>query len=213
MKRFSMGIRGKIVLTAALIAVIGVASVAALLTWQAANGLTDTAKQVLSTAAHQEAEHVNAEFARAITAARALARTTLAMRQAKNPDRTTFESILKNEIDPEPQWFGIWGTFEPNAFDGKDADFAGDKAPVTAVKSNGRYVPYVYRTDTGLTFDKSYDFDTSTNSLDYYSTPMKAQKLYVTNPAGWNFGTEQAPNWVGWSASAYRSSRMGNRSA
>jgi methyl-accepting chemotaxis protein len=197
MKGSTIGIRGKIVLASALIAVIGVASVALLLTWQAADGLTATAKQNLATAAHQEAEHVNAEFARAITAARALARTTLALRESKATDRASFESILKHEIDPEKQWFGIWGTFEPNAFDGKDADFSGDKATPTAVKSNGRYVPYIYRGEgDSLVFDKSYDFDTSTNPLDYYNTPMKTGTLYVTNPAGWNFGTEQAPNWV-----------------
>ncbi|MDQ7248844.1 methyl-accepting chemotaxis protein [Dongia sedimenti] len=195
MKGFTIGIRGKIVLTSALIAVLGVASVAALLTWQAANGLTETAKQGLATAARQEAEHVNGEFARALTAARSLARTTLAMRAANNTDRTTFESILKTEIEPEQQWFGIWGTYEPNAFDGKDADFAGKDIP-TSVKSNGRYVPYVYRTDTGLTFDKSYDFDNSTNPLDYYSVPMQSGKLHVTDPAGWNFGTDDKPNIV-----------------
>jgi methyl-accepting chemotaxis protein len=196
MKRFTIGIRGKIVLTSALIAVLGVASVAALLTWQAANGLTETAKQGLATEARQEAEHVNAEFARAITAARALARTTLAVRATKTADRTTFESILKNEIEPEQQWFGIWGTYEPNAFDGKDADSAGKDIP-TSVKSNGRYVPYVYRTDSGLAFDKSYDFDNSKNPLDYYNEPMKSGKLHVTNPAPWNFGTEEKPNWIG----------------
>ena len=38
MKGFTIGIRGKIVLTSALIAVLGVASVAALLTWQAPPG-------------------------------------------------------------------------------------------------------------------------------------------------------------------------------
>ena len=196
MKGFTIGIRGKIVLTSALIAVLGVASVALLLTWQASNGLTETAKQVLATAARQEAEHVNGEFARAITAARALARTTLAMREAKTADRPTFEAILKHEIEPDPQWFGIWGTFEPDAFDGKDADFAGDKAPVSAVKSNGRYVPYWYRTGDTLTLDKSYDFDTSTNPLDYYSIPMKSGKMHITNPANWNFGTEKDPVWV-----------------
>jgi methyl-accepting chemotaxis protein len=197
MRGSTIGIRGKIVLASALIAVIGVASVALLLTWQAADGLTATAKQNLATAAHQEAEHVNAEFARAITAARALARTTLALRESKATDRAAFESILKHEIDPEKQWFGIWGTFEPNAFDGKDADFSGDKATPTAVKSSGRYVPYIYRGEgDSLVFDKSYDFDTSTNPLDYYNTPMKTGTLYVTNPSGWNFGTEQAPNWV-----------------
>lgn len=193
---FNIGIRGKIVLTSALIAVLGVASVSLLLTWQAAEGLTATAKQGLATAARQEAEHVNAEFARAITAARALARTTLAVRASKTADRTTFESILKSEIEPEQQWFGIWGTYEPNAFDGKDANFAGKDIP-TSVKSNGRYVPYVYRTDTGLMFDKSYDFDTSTNPLDYYNEPMKSGKLHITDPSPWNFGTEDKPNWIG----------------
>jgi methyl-accepting chemotaxis protein len=197
MRGSTIGIRGKIVLASALIAVLGVASVAFWLTWVAADGLTATAKQNLATAAHQEAEHVNAEFARAITAARALARTTLALRESKATDRAAFESILTHEISPEKQWFGIWGTFEPNAFDGKDADFSGDKATPTSVKSNGRYVPYVYRSDgDSLVLDKSYDFDTSTNPLTYYEEPMKSQTLYVTNPAGWNFGTEAAPNWV-----------------
>jgi methyl-accepting chemotaxis protein len=197
MKGMTMGIRGKIVLTSALIAVLGVASVAVWLTVLAADGLTATAKQGLATAARQEAEHVNAEFARAITAARALARTTLALRESKTTDRAAFESILKHEIEPEKQWFGIWGTYEPNAFDGKDAEFSGDKATPTSVKSNGRYVPYVYRGEgDSLVFDKSYDFDTSTNPLTYYDEPMKSQKLYVTNPAGWNFGTEEKPDWV-----------------
>src|SRR5262249_54964940 len=117
------------------------------------------------------------------------------MREAKTADRPTFEAILKDEITPEPQWFGIWGTYEPNGFDGKDADFAG-KTIASSVKSNGRYVPYWYRTDASLTLDKSYDFDTSTNPLDYYNVPMKSGKLHLTNPANWNFGTDQAPVWV-----------------
>src|SRR5215470_12452917 len=120
MKGFNIGIRGKIVLASALIAVLGVACVATILTVRAANGLTETAKQGLVTAARQEAEHVNGEFARAITASRALARATPAMRAAGNADRSVFESILKTEIEPEAQWFGIWGAYEPNGFDGKD---------------------------------------------------------------------------------------------
>ena len=95
MKGFTIGIRGKIVLTSALIAVLGVASVAALLTWQAANGLTDTAKQGLATAARQEAEHVNGEFARALTAARSLARTTLGFKQPGDPVNLEVDVIAK----------------------------------------------------------------------------------------------------------------------
>ncbi|MET1025839.1 MAG: methyl-accepting chemotaxis protein, partial [Dongiaceae bacterium] len=89
--------------------------------------------------------------------------------------------------DPEATWFGAWGTFEPNGFDGKDADFAG-KDIATSVKSSGRYVPYWYRTDKGVVADKSYDFDSSANPLDYYNVPKQTGKLHLTNPAGCDFG-------------------------
>jgi methyl-accepting chemotaxis protein len=192
---FTLGIRGKIVLAGAVLAAFGIAAVSGVLTHQASNALTDQARDVLRTTALQEANHVSADFARAITAARQLARTTLALREAKNTDRVTFEAILKNTLSPEANWFGAWGTYEPNAFDGKDADFAG-KDVASSVKSTGRYVPYYYRTDKDLTLDKSYDFDTSKNPLEYYNTPMQTGKLHVTNPAGWDFGTPDKPNIV-----------------
>jgi len=192
---FSLGIRGKIVLAGAALAALGIAAVATVLTHEASSSLTDQARDVLRTTALQEANHVTAEFARAITAGRELQRVTLGMREAKLTDRPTFEAILKNTLDPEQNWFGAWGTYEPNAFDGKDGDFAGKDVP-SSVKSTGRYVPYYYRTDTGLTLDKSYDFDNSKNSLEYYNTPMTTGKLHVTNPAGWDFGTPDKPNIV-----------------
>jgi len=192
---FSLGIRGKIVLAGAALAALGIAAVATVLTQTAGGNLTDQARDILRATALQEANHVTAEFARAITAGRELERVTLGMREAKLPDRPTFEAILKNTLDPEQNWFGAWGTYEPNAFDGKDSDFAG-KDVASSVKSNGRYVPYYYRTDNTLTLDKSYDFDNSKNSLDYYNTPMSTGKLHVTNPAGWDFGTPDKPNIV-----------------
>jgi methyl-accepting chemotaxis protein len=192
---FSLGIRGKIVLAGAVLASLGIAAVATVLTHEASSGLTDQSRDILRTTALQEANHVNAEFARAITAARELQRVTLAMREAKLPDRPAFEAILKHTLAPEQNWFGAWGTYEPNGFDGKDSDFAG-KDIASSVKSSGRYVPYYYRTGDTLTLDKSYDFDTSKNDLDYYNTPMKTGMLHVTNPAGWDFGTPDKPDIV-----------------
>ncbi len=185
---FTLGIRGKIVLAGAALAAISIAVVSTVLTHEASSGLTEQAQQVLQKAALDEAGHVNTEFSRAITAARALSRITLAVREAKNADRVTFESILKNTLTPEADWFGAWGTYEPNGFDGKDADFAG-KDIASSVKSNGRYVPYYHRSDKEPIFDKSFDFDNAgTNSLDYYNTPLQTGKLHVTNPAPWDFG-------------------------
>lgn len=183
----TLGIRGKIVLAGAVLAAFGIAAVAGVLMTQASQSLTVQAKQVLENAALQEAGYVNREFARAITAGRALGRTALAMRAAQDANRTAFDAVAKSMLEPESTWFGSWGTFEPNGFDGKDADFAGKDIP-TSVKSSGRYVPYWYRTDKGLQPDKSYDFDNSKNPLDYYNIPKESKKLHVTDPAGWDFG-------------------------
>ncbi len=182
----TLGIRGKIVLAGAMLAAFGIAAVAGVLTRQASTGLTEEARDVLRNVALQEAGHVNTDFARAITAARSLARTTLAMRSVKNTDRSTFEAMLKGNLEPEANWFAAWATFEPNGFDGKDADFAG-KDIASSVKSSGRYVPYWYRGDQGLAPDKSYDYDTSTEPQDFYNIPKQTGKLHVTNPTGWDF--------------------------
>ena len=80
----TLGIRGKIVLAGAALAAAGIAAVGGLLTHEASTGLTDQARQVLEHAAAQEPGHVNTEFARAITAARGFARTTLALRATKS---------------------------------------------------------------------------------------------------------------------------------
>nr|WP_298683073.1 methyl-accepting chemotaxis protein [uncultured Dongia sp.] len=184
----SLGIRGRIVIAGALLSGIAVAAVAFALTWQASTQLEDQARLVMSNLGKSVAGDVERQFARAMSTARTFGATALGWRQQNLADRARYESMLSATLAPEKNWFGAWGTFEPNSFDGKDADFAGrDDAP-TAVKSNGRYVPYAYRDGDSVVLDKSYDFDNSTNPLDYYNVPKETGKIHVTDPAGWDFG-------------------------
>jgi methyl-accepting chemotaxis protein len=185
----TIGIRGRIAIAGALLSGIAVATVAAVLSWQASNNLEDQARLVMTNLGRSTAGDVERQFVRAMSTARTFGATVLGWRQDNITDRARYNSLLAATLAPEKTWFGAWGTFEPNAFDGKDPDFAGKEDQPTAVKSNGRYVPYAYRGEgDSVVLDKSYDFDNSTNSLEYYETPMKTGKVHVTDPAGWDFG-------------------------
>jgi methyl-accepting chemotaxis protein len=184
----TLGIRGRIVIAGALLSGIAVAAVAAVLTWQASNSLEDQARLVMSNLGRSTAGEVERQFGRAMSTARTFGATVLGWQKENITDRARYNALLAATLAPEKTWFGTWGTFEPNAFDGKDAEFANREDQPTAVKSNGRYVPYAYRDGDNVVLDKSYDFDNSTNSLEYYDVPMQTGKTHVTDPAGWDFG-------------------------
>ncbi len=183
-----LGISGKIVLLGSLVSILGIVAVTVVLTQQASSRMVDQAQAVLGHTADAEAGHVTTEFARSITAAREYARLVLAMRATSAAQRPTFEAFLKRNLEAEPSWFGAWGVFEPNAFDGVDASFAG-KGTATAVKSSGRYVPYWSRATGALGLDKTVDFDNPTgDSLDFYNGPKTTGKLHIAPPYKWDFG-------------------------
>ncbi len=185
----TIGIRGRIAIAGALLSGIAVATVAAVLSWQASNNLEDQARLVMTNLGRSTAGDVERQFVRAMSTARTFGATVVGWRKDNIADRARYNSLLAATLAPEKNWFGAWGTFEPNTFDGKDAEFAGKDDQPTAVKSNGRYVPYAYRGEgDSIVLDKSYDFDNSTNSLDYYETPMKTGLTHVTDPASWDFG-------------------------
>ena len=184
----TLGIRGRIVIAGALLSGIAVAAVAAVLTWQASNNLEAQARLVMENLGKSVAGEVERQFGRAMSAARTFGGTAIGWRQNNLADRPRYNALLAATLKPEATWFGAWGTFEPNTFDNRDIDFMNLEDQPTAVKSNGRYVPYAYRDGDNIVLDKSYDFDASTNPLDFYNVPKESGKTHVTNPAGWDFG-------------------------
>jgi len=47
------------------------------------------------------------------------------MRATSTPDRDVMNSILRNVLEKEERFNGVWTLWEPNALDGKDAEYAG----------------------------------------------------------------------------------------
>lgn len=83
------------------------------------------------------------------------------------------ESVLENN----PNLLGTWVCFEPNAFDGKDAQFA--NAPVH--DESGRFIPYCVRSEGEIIFEPLVAYD-SAGTGDYYQIPKRTRKLAIIEP-------------------------------
>lgn len=90
-------------------------------------------------------------------------------------DRTQLDRILKDWLADNPQLFGTYVGFEPNALDGRDSEYAGSAGH----DGSGRFIPYWYRDDNGQPAREPLsDYTTS----DYYQLPFTTRREVVLEP-------------------------------
>ncbi|NVP23586.1 methyl-accepting chemotaxis protein [Treponema phagedenis] len=82
-------------------------------------------------------------------------------------------------IKSNPYVVNICLYFEPNAFDGRDADFANHPiySPV-----NGRFVNYIELLDSKITVGVTHKLQDPTNLPDWYSVPFNTQRPVILPP-------------------------------
>ncbi len=98
------------------------------------------------------------------TSAVQAARIALELKHA-GASRAELRAATRGFLPAHEDYFAIWSLWEPNAYDGKDADFVGDEYG----NEEGRANDYWFREDGGLSFDASDDYATE----DYYRLPKE----------------------------------------
>ncbi len=105
----------------------------------------------------------------------AIARTiSTTMASYKTGDREEALLILENLLLDNPLLLGTYVAFEPNAFDGKDAEYV--NAPVH--DETGRFVPYWNKINGTVAVAPLLHYDHS----DYYQLPKNTKKDLLTEP-------------------------------
>jgi methyl-accepting chemotaxis protein len=107
-------------------------------------------------------------------------------------DRATYLAMLESAVKANPQYVAVWTAWEPNAFDGKDADFvnADGKATFPGAKAHdatGRFVPYVFSTPEGFDLTPLTDYD-KPGAGDYYLLAQKSGKQQIIEPYPYQVG-------------------------
>ena len=103
--------------------------------------------------------------------------TLTAMKLGGNADRGSADRLLETLLKDNQMALGIWTGWDPNAFDGKDADFVGKKGH----DKTGRYVPYWVKSGDKIVNEPLIDY-TVPGAGDYYILAHDQVKPVVIEP-------------------------------
>ncbi|TGK17391.1 methyl-accepting chemotaxis protein [Leptospira fluminis] len=95
-----------------------------------------------------------------------------------NPQRSEVVDTMREILVRNHQWFGMWTVYEPNAFDGKDAQYK--NAP--GHDATGRFVSYVHQTKSGKEWILQPTVGYENDTADFYQIPRKTLEPLVTDP-------------------------------
>ncbi|MDD3018918.1 MAG: methyl-accepting chemotaxis protein [Comamonas sp.] len=123
----------------------------------------------------------------ALTSAHTLASSLQALHQGALPGaekRRLGAAQLRLALEQAPQLNGVWSGWEPNAFDGEDAAFAG--APDT--DASGRFIPYLSRNGAnGSVVQSVLEGYETPGEGDYYLKPRASRANTLVEPYSYTF--------------------------
>lgn len=119
------------------------------------------------------------ELEKALTIAISLSNTFEGMKERGETDRDTLNAIMKSTIDQNPNLIGVWTTWEPNALDGRDAEFVNAEAH----DHTGRFNPYWNRGSGEVKLEVGYDtYDNLDESGLWYQASKQSKEPEVVDP-------------------------------
>lgn len=123
--------------------------------------------------AEQVKSYIDKPFAQAETFGRSL--DTQIRHNMQSRQRSYHE--LREMLIADPNYLATWSAWEPNAFDGKDAEFANTELH----EQSGRYYPWWIRQGEKLTYKTLLNPETP-DLGDWYFKPMEAKSAMLTEP-------------------------------
>lgn len=122
---------------------------------------------------------IKAELEVALDAARTLAQALTAVKSEDiDLTRDDVNAMLKQVTAQNPQFVGTFTLWEPDAFDGRDAEFIG-QAPYD---ETGRFIAYWNRNNQGdIQVETPLDYEVE-GAGDYYLIPKRTKQETITEP-------------------------------
>jgi len=141
------------------------------------------AVSLAETAANELVARVRTEFEQTFAVANSVHDSMIALWSDGVKDRHIHDVLLRQILDTNPDRFGAWVGWEPNAFDGRDAEFAGKPG----TDETGRYLSYWHQNGMEVTLDKLTKYQ-SAGEGDFYQVPENTGKPFLVEPYFLNTG-------------------------
>ncbi len=175
-----LSLNAKICLAATLLAVLSLGITSAMIGIKSSASTEAATLQLAQTSAREAAGTLQTRLAANMASVVGLAGTVRSTQQAKlGLQRAQIDETVKATLFSSEDFIGAAVTFEPNALDGKDADYA-DKKP--AYDATGRHMPYWTRATGGGVQVEPIVFGTDPGANDWYDIPKASGKPVLTEP-------------------------------
>ncbi|UYC10297.1 methyl-accepting chemotaxis protein [Xanthomonas sp. CFBP 8445] len=166
----------RLMLGVAAIALLCFGITAAIIYARSSSALLASAKVGMTDTARLESERIGNTIGASAVSNQALANALLAQR-GQDKARDLFSESLRRELQQHPDWTGIGTLWEPQALDGKDAEYANSAGH----DASGRYMVYWSWQNGKLVRDPLHDYEVA-GAGDWYLNPRKLLRPTVAEP-------------------------------
>ena len=183
-RKLSLSVKILVSLIAAL--VIGLGITAALISIQSAKTTEELSSQSGENLTDGIASEVENDLNSAVRITETLRDAFIGLQRDGIRDRQAYMSILERTMESNPQLVGVWTAWEPNAFDGRDAEYVNADGSATfplakVHDATGRFIPYVFGTPNGHDMTTLLDYD-KPGAGDYYLLAQKSGRQQIIEP-------------------------------
>ena len=183
MNLISLRLRGKMTVSVVSIALVGILVAAGMSVFLSRNIIEKQAIALSNKVAEGNATLVEAELEKSFVTARNIATTLHSLKMDGTADRNLSNGILKRLLAENSSLLGAWTAWEPNAFDGADAEWV-DKP---FHDQTGRYIPYWYRADGKISAEALAGYELPGDG-DYYLLAQQSGEETILDPYIYSVG-------------------------
>ncbi len=178
----------RITFTAMLVLIAGTAAAKYAVHDEIQKTLSQQAETVGMTTSKEYAEKVKDTINMGFQTARTLGSATEGLKSGGIVDRAVYNGMIKTILENNQNIVGAYVAFEPNALDGRDAEFANTEGH----DQSGRFVPYWNRGGEGgkVQMEVLTDYD-KPGAGDYYIMPTKNNAESAIDPYSYAIGGQQ----------------------
>ena len=179
-----LSLRSQLLLVVVCIVLAGFVLTLAVLTHRAANMQQSTALKHVEEMADKFSKQASMPILTALNTSRALANALSAMQQTGHADRALANTMMREILQGNPGYISVWTIWEPDAFDGRDAEYVGTEGH----DSTGRYVTAAMRAEGGkFVLGPVAGYETEA----YYQSPKASGKTALMEPFKYNLAGKE----------------------
>ncbi len=176
-----LSLNAKICAAATALVVLSLGITSTVIGFRSSANAEESTMNLVRTSARQAAGALQGRISTNLAKVTALSGAMVNTKKAQLPlQREQIGEMVKSTLASSEDFIGTAVTWEPNALDGKDADYA-DKKP--EYDATGRFMPYWTKSANGSFHVDPIVFDPKTHGADdWYDIPKKSGKVYFTEP-------------------------------